>query len=54
MKKTETQETEISETETSEVTDLPEEEELFYPWIIGNAEFMVPAGVIPSNMVGGR
>lgn len=52
-KKTETQETEISETETSEVTDLPEEEELFYPWIIGNAEFMVPAGVIPSNMVEG-
>jgi hypothetical protein len=54
-KKTETQETEISEaeTETSEVTDLPEEEELFYPWIIGNAEFMVPTGVIPSNMVEG-
>ncbi len=58
--KTETQEPQISEPETSEikapepeaseVAALPEEE-LFYPWMIGNAEFMVPAGVIPSNMV---
>lgn len=58
--KTETQETQISEPETSEikapepetseVAALPEEE-LFYPWMIGNAEFMVPVGVIPSNMV---
>ena len=59
-KNAQTQETQISEPETSEikapepeaseVAALPEEE-LFYPWMIGNAEFMVPAGVIPSNMV---
>ena len=46
----ETSEIKAPEPETSEVAALPEEE-LLYPWMIGNAEFMVPAGVIPSNMV---